>query len=371
MKQLLFVLALSFCAFSMNDLVIPNTFVDSGVIQASEFNQNNDSVEIWAAKIVDTLDDKFIRFTDLTTGDTTLTLLKVNTIKSLDTIRGNPNIDSVQGLDILRGNPDIDSIKGNTKIVNVTVDSLKIPLGKYIRCSADNWSTNRISSLKTNSIIVDAIGATTTNSVEAPIGGAGTPDYWIPGAAIGSVLPGMRVSVPVSLTDASASCLTASGTVSADSVRSAKGISATTGNFTGDIKSTIGYFDIDNGFPLRMFVDTVFVAADTSPGLITGKHILRSDTIPCVPNKLITAFVRQKNTSNAVKARYSPIIMSQSTVDYYASTVDNNTSGGVGDFCVVTWDSVNVNASRIYLHDAESFGNPALLKIAIYGIYLK
>lgn len=122
--------------FALSDVTVPNTFVDSAIIEAADFNQNFDTLEAWVARTNDSLDAKFIRFTDFTSHDTTLKFLRVDTIRSnpdidsikgLNVMRGNPNIDSISGLNVMRGNPNIDSISGPTKMSNlVTVDSIRI-----------------------------------------------------------------------------------------------------------------------------------------------------------------------------------------------------------------------------------------------------
>lgn len=130
------VLAIAGAAWALTDVTVPKTFVDSAIIEAADFNQNFDTLEAWAARTNDSLDQKFIRFTDFTSHDTTLKFLRVDTIRSnpdidsikgLNVMRGNPDIDSIQGLNVIRGNPSIDSIIGNTRLTGkLTCDSLNL-----------------------------------------------------------------------------------------------------------------------------------------------------------------------------------------------------------------------------------------------------
>lgn len=128
MKFLLMVTLLASAAFSMTDVAVPHVFVDSGVIYASQFNNNNDTLEKRINANKDTVEYKFVRFSDLNGGDSTLTRLET------DTIRSNPDIDSIRGLNIMRGNPDIDSISGNPFVTgDITIsDSLKVTNGVSI-----------------------------------------------------------------------------------------------------------------------------------------------------------------------------------------------------------------------------------------------
>jgi hypothetical protein len=65
MIQTLFVLILGMlgACFALTDITVPNTFVDSAVIEANDFNQNFDTLEAWSARLNDTLDAKFMRHT--------------------------------------------------------------------------------------------------------------------------------------------------------------------------------------------------------------------------------------------------------------------------------------------------------------------
>lgn len=119
-KVLLIVLALFFALNALDDVTVPFTFNNGDTIYAAQFNANYDTLEQWIARTNDSIDLRFMRFTDLSSGDSTLSRINADTIGSnprIDSIRGmnlltgNPIIDSIQGLNVLRGNPDADSFQ--------------------------------------------------------------------------------------------------------------------------------------------------------------------------------------------------------------------------------------------------------------------
>jgi hypothetical protein len=139
-KAILSVLFLVVVSFGMSDITVPFTFSDSGIIYASEHNANFDSLRTAINRNKDTVEAKFIRFTDFSSGDSTLKRLQV------DTIRSNPDIDSIRGLNVVRGNPDIDSISGSPIIDAITVTGA---------ASADSlYSTSAIKAVR---VIADSI----------------------------------------------------------------------------------------------------------------------------------------------------------------------------------------------------------------------
>ncbi|CAK0768819.1 exported hypothetical protein [Gammaproteobacteria bacterium] len=86
MIKILLALACFACAFT--NFTTPNSFTDASIITATPFNQNFDSLAAALNRNKDTTENKFIRFTDLTSGDTTLSLLKADTIAVTNGIRG-------------------------------------------------------------------------------------------------------------------------------------------------------------------------------------------------------------------------------------------------------------------------------------------
>ena len=104
MKLILIILVFSFSVMALNSITVPKTFTSNEKIYASDFNQNFDSLESWISKNQDSIDTKFIRFSDFDSGDSTLKRIQI------DTIRSNPNIDSISG------SPKIDSITVSTGI---------------------------------------------------------------------------------------------------------------------------------------------------------------------------------------------------------------------------------------------------------------
>jgi len=98
-------------AYALDDVTIPYSFSDSGIIYASEHNANFDSLEAKHNALNDSVDNNFIRFTDLTSLDSTLARVSITTLRNLDTLRGNPYVDSAKVLyaDVQKG--DFDSVK--------------------------------------------------------------------------------------------------------------------------------------------------------------------------------------------------------------------------------------------------------------------
>lgn len=78
-------------AFAWTDVSPVNTFVDSGIIYASDHNENDSALASGINELEDTLDTYYMRWTDVEDGDSTVQYLNV------DTIRSYPDIDSIQG----------------------------------------------------------------------------------------------------------------------------------------------------------------------------------------------------------------------------------------------------------------------------------
>jgi hypothetical protein len=238
------ILALYAQSFALNDVAVPNTFSDSGIIYASEHNANFDTLEARVNQLNDSLDAAFMRFTDLSSHDSTLKYIKVDTIRSnpnvdslagniifggqatwtkkvsLDSIRSNPNVDSLQGMDVIRGNPNIDSISGSPYISarlttpyiatdsirsNPNVDSLG---GNIVFGGQGTW-TKKVSldSIRSNPD-VDSISGSPVISTIVKI----TDSLYV---------PKLQVATSVNM---------GTVTLSVDSLKSNKGISATTMN---------------------------------------------------------------------------------------------------------------------------------------------
>lgn len=104
MKKIFLALFFTVSAFALDDKTVPNTFVDSAIIEAADFNQNFDTLEAWIARTNDSIDLKFIRFYDLNNHDSTIKYFNV------DTIRSNPDIDSIKGPTYLSGKTTLDSV---------------------------------------------------------------------------------------------------------------------------------------------------------------------------------------------------------------------------------------------------------------------
>jgi hypothetical protein len=135
-KSLIITAFLAITGFCLNAHTVPNNPSDSSLIRASDFRQNNDSLEAWTTRIIDSIDGRFIRFSDLNSGDSTLKRVQVDTIRSnpdIDSIRGRPFIDSadIRFIDVTKGN--IDSI-----MTRPFIDSIDT---RYISASSFNQDT--------------------------------------------------------------------------------------------------------------------------------------------------------------------------------------------------------------------------------------
>lgn len=90
-KAFLGLLLVSVAAFALDDMTVPNNYTSNQILTAAQLNEDNDSTYLPYNRMLDSLDAKFIRFTDLSDGDSTLDTLKVSAI------RGNPDVDSLNG----------------------------------------------------------------------------------------------------------------------------------------------------------------------------------------------------------------------------------------------------------------------------------
>ena len=167
---------------ALDDMSVPYTFGASDTIYAAYFNANNDSLEAWIIRTNDSLDLKWIRFTDLNGHDTTLKYLAVDTIRSkpdVDSIRGRPWIDSsdIDYLDVtdsLKVGNDLNvtgeasvggtlGITGRTTATNITADTITCDSIK----NSSGISTVRLTATGniTGDSLVSSKGARITNHV--------------------------------------------------------------------------------------------------------------------------------------------------------------------------------------------------------------
>lgn len=96
MKKIIVLLLFCLNIYSLDDLNYGTTYVDSALIEAADFEEDKDSMELWAEKLNDSLENSFVRFTDV--KDSNFQKIKCDSIRSnpdVDSIRGNPFIDTV------------------------------------------------------------------------------------------------------------------------------------------------------------------------------------------------------------------------------------------------------------------------------------
>jgi hypothetical protein len=115
MKTKVFICLLAIVAvgFGLSKKSIPYTFTGGTPALAAQVNANFDTLDAAADMIIDTMNVKFIRYSALNSGDSTLDTLY------LEALRGNPDVDSLAGnivIDSISGNPKIDSISGRPNL---------------------------------------------------------------------------------------------------------------------------------------------------------------------------------------------------------------------------------------------------------------
>ena len=93
-KAMLILLLVAAYTFSLNDVSVPNRFIPSTPARSSDVNANFDTLASRINQNNDTIEQKFIRFSDLESGDSILEKCRIDTAR-IDHIRGNPEADSM------------------------------------------------------------------------------------------------------------------------------------------------------------------------------------------------------------------------------------------------------------------------------------
>ena len=91
---MLILLSVAAYTFSLNDVSVPNRFTPSTPARSSEVNANFDTLAGRINQNNDTIEQKFIRFSDLESGDSILEKCRIDTAR-IDHIRSNPEADSM------------------------------------------------------------------------------------------------------------------------------------------------------------------------------------------------------------------------------------------------------------------------------------
>lgn len=191
-NAILFLLLAVSGVFALEDITYANTYVDSQVLTHNNLNDDNDTTAAVNGRNIDTLELRFMRFADLTSGDTTLTRLQVDTIRSnpdIDSVRGNPLVDSINvgyldadtvrgapdidsislgylSIDSIRGNPDVDSLSGNIIIDTVSTDSLASVGGITAATLNTGQGNNELYDMDQNVLEASAVVFATVNTGE-------------------------------------------------------------------------------------------------------------------------------------------------------------------------------------------------------------
>lgn len=93
-KAMLILLSVAAYTFSLNDVSVPNRFIPLTPARSSEVNANFDTLASRINQNNDTIEQKFIRFSDLESGDSILEKCRIDTAR-IDHIRSNPEADSM------------------------------------------------------------------------------------------------------------------------------------------------------------------------------------------------------------------------------------------------------------------------------------
>jgi len=106
---ILFTVLIVLSTTALDDMTTPNTYTSNSILTAAQLNEDNDSTRLPYNRLLDTLDARFVRFSDLEDGDSTLDSLTVTrgrfTWLSADTITsttGDISVDNITG-DSIRG----------------------------------------------------------------------------------------------------------------------------------------------------------------------------------------------------------------------------------------------------------------------------
>ena len=91
---MLILLSVAAYTFSLNDVSVPNRFIPSTPARSSDVNANFDTLASRINQNNDTIEQKFIRFSDLESGDSILEKCRIDTAR-IDHIRSNPEADSM------------------------------------------------------------------------------------------------------------------------------------------------------------------------------------------------------------------------------------------------------------------------------------
>ena len=91
---MLILLSVAAYTFSLDDVSVPHRFIPSTPAKSSEVNANFDTLASRINQNNDTIEQKFIRFSDLESGDSILEKCRIDTAR-IDHIRSNPEADSM------------------------------------------------------------------------------------------------------------------------------------------------------------------------------------------------------------------------------------------------------------------------------------
>jgi hypothetical protein len=397
MKKAFIVILLSFVSlFALDDLTVPNRFESQGVIRASEFNQNNDTISVKFNRLNDSLEIKFVRFSDF--SDSTIKKIKVDSIRSnpdIDSIKGNPFIDSISSLFANLTTSTIDSLNNRIIIADTIVlgNGLSAETGAFSGViNADTvHSTKGISATKGNfSSYINADSLKSTKGISATTGtfsGIVSADSIASTKGISGTIGNFSGSVSVGSISISDGVSTTTGTftgvVNVDTLKSTKGISATKGNFSSyinvdSLKSTKGISATTGTFT----GDVVSSGDIYSTGLTdisSSCEVIGWDTLTTKSiyyrkvGKEVTVYYDLKGTAHASVVSASiysiPLVTSSTITKAYANCYAKDSSGVLTNAVakVESFDYEPTSYIDFYIDYAQSRAWPRNGEKEVYG----
>jgi hypothetical protein len=360
--------------YTLDDVPSATRPSDGDTIYVADVFDAIDTVAARTNQLNDTLDLRFIRFTDV--KDSNFQRVNADSIMGVDVVRGNPDIDSISGLNVMSGNPSIDSIAGGvwwsgtgaTFSDSVFIDTAKINYlygavslgdvdinGNYLIIDTDADSRLYESA--------DDIIAMSTNNVER---------FWVTTSGIkmlsnldmngnnitgNSTLTGhITVSDSLSVDTLTPTIVTGNPTFTghvtiSDSVLidTAKINQMYGTTFNGDLVSANGGDILMNSSPLRLDTDDdsyIYASNDdeittiingTAAMVMTGTDMYTTDWTDYSSSSTVTGW-----SSTTLKEVYYKVVGPEIIVIYYISGTSNSTSANFTS----PYAAINLSASN-------------------------
>lgn len=252
MKYLTLILLICVSSFSLNKIVIPQRASSGSVITASKTNENFDTIASKFNKTQDSIDIKFIRYSDLSSGDSTLRSKRADFDTTVsDTIRSKRADFDTTVSDTMYNSGGLYSERVSTPSAGIT--RANIDTSKTRHLNADSAT---ISVFKGTKIIRDSSAFT---------GGVNIARVWTPQLNIINGTAG-RVVVTDASRNLSSSTVTATELgylLNKNSVIDGSGTSGNIPVFTGTNRLGNGPIYKDTTFACSLFYSSTFLSTAT------------------------------------------------------------------------------------------------------------